>query len=105
VNFIRGYDPRTGKELWRLGRSSKNHGTHAYLWPTICLLLQRRGPERRFCGAAKRSRRSHFGGLVKRNSEAIVWSRTGRGIVHADAACLHGTLYVLGNNGLFDATI
>ena len=22
-NFIRGYDPRTGKELWRLGKSSK----------------------------------------------------------------------------------
>ncbi len=22
-NFVRGYDPRTGKELWRLGRSSK----------------------------------------------------------------------------------
>jgi hypothetical protein len=30
-NFIRGYDPITGKELWKIGGSSKDHRADATL--------------------------------------------------------------------------
>ena len=48
-NFIRGYDPKTGRELWRLGGSSKITA------PTPDL---RRGPARRSRAGARRSGRS-----------------------------------------------
>jgi len=37
------------------------------------------------------------------SSEAIVWSRTGRGSYMPTPLVYRGILYVLGNNGLFDA--
>src|SRR5207244_1219242 len=39
----------------------------------------------------------------KTNSEAIVWSRTGRGSYMPTPLVYNGILYVLANSGLFDA--
>ena len=39
----------------------------------------------------------------KTNSEAIVWSRTGRGSYMPTPLIYNGILYVLANNGLLDA--
>ena len=88
-NFIRGYDPRTGKELWKIGGSSKITA------PTPVL---RRGHVRRRewtrTGAADLRRASAGArgdltlpdGVAK--SEAVAWSRTGPWVVHAHATNL-----------------
>jgi outer membrane protein assembly factor BamB len=102
-NFIRGYDPRTGKELWRLGGSSKITAPTPIFAQGLFVVVSGRGPERPIFVV----RPNAHGDLTlpegKSNSEAIVWSRTGRGSYMPTPIVYNGTLYVLGNNGLFDA--
>ena len=45
-NYIRGYDPRTGKELWRLGRSSKITAPTPVFADDLFVVASGRGPER-----------------------------------------------------------
>src|ERR1051325_7041230 len=45
-NFIRGYDPRTGKELWRLGKSSKITAPTPVFADDMLVVVSGRGPER-----------------------------------------------------------
>jgi outer membrane protein assembly factor BamB len=45
-NFIRGYDPLTGKELWRLGRSSKITAPTPIFTDDVFVIASGRGPER-----------------------------------------------------------
>jgi outer membrane protein assembly factor BamB len=102
-NFIRGYDPRTGKELWRLGGSSKITAPTPIFADGLFVVVSGRGPERPIFVV----RPNAHGDLTlpdgKSNSEAIAWSRTGRGSYMPTPLVYNGTLYVLGNNGLFDA--
>jgi outer membrane protein assembly factor BamB len=102
-NFIRGYDPRTGRELWRLGRSSKITAPTPIFADGLFVVVSGRGPERPIFVV----RPNYRGDLTlpegKTNSEAIVWSRTGRGSYMPTPLVYNGILYVLGNNGLFDA--
>ena len=102
-NFIRGYDPRTGKELWRLGGSSKITAPTPIFAEGLFVVVSGRGPERPIFVV----RPNAHGDLTlpdgKSNSETVVWSRTGRGSYMPTPLVYNGTLYVLGNNGLFDA--
>ena len=102
-NFIRGYDPRTGKELWRLGGSSKITAPTPIFAEGLFVVVSGRGPERPIFVV----RPNAHGDLTlpdgKSNNEAVVWSRTGRGSYMPTPLVYNGTLYVLGNNGLFDA--
>jgi outer membrane protein assembly factor BamB len=102
-NFIRGYDPRTGKELWRLGGSSKITAPTPIFADGLFVVVSGRGPERPIFVV----RPNAHGDLTlpdgNSNSEAIAWSRTGRGSYMPTPLVYNGTLYVLGNNGLFDA--
>ncbi|HEX5732941.1 MAG TPA: PQQ-binding-like beta-propeller repeat protein, partial [Blastocatellia bacterium] len=45
-NYIRGYDPRTGKELWRLGRSSKITAPTPVFTDDMFVVVSGRAPER-----------------------------------------------------------
>src|SRR5258706_237778 len=45
-NYIRGYDPRTGKELWRLGGSSKITAPTPVFSDDMFAVVSGRGPER-----------------------------------------------------------
>ena len=78
-NFIRGYDPRTGKELWRLGGSSKITAPTPIFGEGLFVVASGRGPERPILWYKS----SAHGDLTlptgKTASEAIVWSKTGRG--------------------------
>jgi outer membrane protein assembly factor BamB/protein tyrosine phosphatase (PTP) superfamily phosphohydrolase (DUF442 family) len=102
-NYIRGYDPRTGKELWRLGKSSKITAPTPIFADDILVVASGRGPERPIfvlkAGA--------HGDLTlpegKTSSDAILWSRTGRGSYMPTPLIYKGILYVLANNGTFDA--
>jgi outer membrane protein assembly factor BamB len=102
-NFIRGYDPRTGKELWKLGQSSKITAPTPVAADDVFVVASGRGPERPIFVIRPGSR----GDLTLRDgetrSQSIVWSRTGRGSYMPTPLVYAGLLYVLANNGVFDA--
>jgi len=102
-NFIRGYDPRTGKELWRLGRSSKITAPTPIFADGVFVVVSGRGPERPIFVVRPNARGDLTLPEGKTNSESIVWSRTGRGSYMPTPLIYNGILYVLSNNGLFDA--
>jgi len=102
-NFIRGYDARTGAELWRLGGSSKITAPTPLFANGVFIVASGRGPERPIFVVRPDARGDVTLRDGKTNNEAIVWSRTGRGSYMPTPLVYNGILYVLGNNGLFDA--
>jgi outer membrane protein assembly factor BamB len=102
-NFIRGYDPRTGKELWRLGRSSKITAPTPIFADGVFVVVSGRGPERPIFVVRPSARGDLTLPDGKTSSETVVWSRTGRGSYMPTPLIYNGILYVLANNGLFDA--
>ncbi|HEV2837098.1 MAG TPA: PQQ-binding-like beta-propeller repeat protein [Pyrinomonadaceae bacterium] len=102
-NYIRGYDPRTGKELWRLGKSSKITAPTPIFADDILVVASGRGPERPIFVVKAGSRGDLTLPDGKTSSESIIWSRTGRGSYMPTPLIYKGLLYVLANNGTFDA--
>ena len=102
-NFIRGYDPRTGKELWRLGRSSKITAPTPVFADDILVVVSGRGPERPIFVIKAGARGDLTLPDGKTSSDAVIWSRTGRGSYMPTPLIYNGILYVLANNGTFDA--
>ncbi len=102
-NFIRGYDPVTGKELWRVGRSSKITAPTPIFSDGVFVVASGRGPERPIFVVRPNARGDVTLAEGKTASESIVWSRTGRGSYMPTPLIYKGILYVLANNGLFDA--
>ena len=101
--FIRGYDPRTGKELWRLGRSSKITAPTPLFADEKFLIVSGRHPERPIFVVKAGSRGDLTLPEGKTSSDAIPWSRSGRGSYMPTPLIYDGIVYVLNNNGLFDA--
>ena len=101
--FVRGYDPRTGKELWRLGGSSKITAPTPIFADGLFIVASGRAPERPIFAIKPGAR----GDLTLKNGETssreVVWSRTGRGSYMPTPLVHDGILYVLANNGVFDA--
>jgi outer membrane protein assembly factor BamB len=102
-NYIRGYDPRTGKELWRLGGSSKITAPTPVFSDDVFAVVSGRAPERPIFVVKAGARGDLTLPEGKSNSEAIAWSRTGRGSYMPTPLIYDGILYVLANNGLLDA--
>jgi outer membrane protein assembly factor BamB len=102
-NYIRGYDPRTGKELWRLGGSSKITAPTPVFSDDMFTVVSGRAPERPIFVVKAGARGELTLPEGKSNSEAIAWSRTGRGSYMPSPLIYNGILYVLANNGLLDA--
>lgn len=102
-NFIRAYDPRTGKELWRLGRSSKITAPTPIYTEDLIVVASGRGPERPIFAVKASARGDLTLADGKTSSETIVWSKTGRGSYMPTPLIYRGLLYVLANNGTFDA--
>lgn len=102
-NYIRGYDPRTGKELWRLGRSSKITAPTPVFADGMFVVVSGRAPERPIFVIKAGARGDITLPEGKTNSESVAWSRTGRGSYMPTPLIYDGMLYVLANNGLLDA--
>jgi outer membrane protein assembly factor BamB len=101
--FIRGYDPRGGKELWRLGGSSKITAPTPIFAEGVFVVASGRAPERPIF-AIKPDARGDItltGGNT--SGGAVVWSKSGRGSYMPTPLAYNGLLYVLANNGVFDA--
>lgn len=102
-NFIRAYDPRSGKELWRLGRSSKITAPTPIFADDVLVVVSGRGPERPIFVVKAGARGDLTLADGQTSSDAVVWSRTGRGSYMPTPLIYNGILYVLANNGTFDA--
>jgi outer membrane protein assembly factor BamB len=102
-NFVRGYDPRTGKELWRLGPTSKITAPTPIFGDGLFVVASGRGPERPIFVVRPGSRGDLTLPGAETHSEAVAWSRTGRGPYMPTPLIYRDLLYVLGNNGVFDA--
>jgi outer membrane protein assembly factor BamB len=102
-NFIRGYDPRTGMELWRLGRSSKITAPTPVAGEDLIVVASGRGPERPIFAVRPGARGDITLPEGQTSSKTVAWSRTGRGPYMPTPLVYRGLLYVLDNNGIFDA--
>ena len=102
-NFIRGYDPRTGAERWRLGRSSKITAPTPIAADGLVVVASGRAPERPIFAVRPGARGDITPASDATASAGVVWSKTGRGSYMPTPLAYHGILYVLGNNAVFDA--
>jgi outer membrane protein assembly factor BamB len=102
-NFIRGYDPRTGRELWKLGGSSKITAPTPILADDLIVVASGRDPERPIFAVKPGARGDLTLGPDRTNSESIAWSHTRRGSYMPTPLAYRGLLYVLANNGVLDA--
>jgi outer membrane protein assembly factor BamB len=102
-NFVRGYDPRTGSELWKLGGSSKITAPTPIFANGLHIIASGRTPERPVFAVRPGAR----GDLTLANdsteSAHVAWSKTGRGSYMPTPLAYRGRLYILANNGVFDA--
>jgi outer membrane protein assembly factor BamB len=102
-NFIRGYDPVSGKELWRLGGSSKiTAPTPIYSGGLILVASGRRPEAPIFAIRAGAAGDITLAGEQTQN-RSVAWSKTQRGSYMPTPLFYRGMLYVLGNAGIFDA--
>ena len=102
-NFIRGYDPVTGEELWRLGGSSKITAPTPVFDDGVFVVASGRAPERPIFVIRPQARGDITLAGGKTSNDAVVWSKTGRGPYMPTPLVYRGQVYVLANNGVFDA--
>ena len=102
-NYVRGYDPRTGRELWRLGRSSKITAPTPVFAEDLFVVVSGRAPERPIFVVRGGARGDITPPEGQTDSAAVAWSRTGRGSYMPTPLVYRGLLYVLANNGVLDA--
>ena len=102
-NFIRSYDPQGGKELWRVGPSSKITAPTPVAGSDLIVVASGRPPERPIFVVRPDARGDLTLPQGKTSSQQIAWSRTGRGPYMPTPLIYNGLLYVLANNGILDA--
>lgn len=101
-NFVRGYDPMTGEELWRLGGSSKITAPTPIFADDLVVVASGRAPERPIF-VIRPGGRGDITPADGVSGSHVVWRKTGRGSYMPTPVVYDSTLYVLGNAGLFDA--
>jgi outer membrane protein assembly factor BamB len=101
-NFIRGYDPASGRELWRLGGSSKITAPTPVSSGNLIIVASGRRPEAPIFAI----RAGAVGDITppsgKSVSRSVVWSKTQRGSYMPTPLIYRDYVYVLGNAGVFD---
>ena len=100
-NFIRGYDPASGKELWRLGGSSKITAPTPVASGDLIIVASGRRPE-----APIFAIRAGAGGDItlpsgESSSRSVAWSKQQRGSYMPTPVIYGGYVYVLNNDGVF----
>lgn len=101
-NLIRGYDPATGEELWRLGGSSKITAPTPVFGNGLIFVASGRRPEAPIF-AIRPGANGDITLPAKQTSNAsVAWSKQQRGSYMPTPLLHNGLLYVLGNAGIFD---
>ena len=99
-NFIRGYDPRTGRELWRLGRSSKITAPTPVFDGNLIVVMSGRRPNAPIF-VVKAGARGDITLQEKATSGGnVLWSRERSGSYMPTPMIYRGYLYVLKNEGI-----
>ena len=99
-NFIRGYDPETGKELWRLGGSSKITAPTPVFSEDLIVVASGRRPEAPiFVIRAGANGDITLAGEQK-TSAYVAWTRQRSGSYMPTPLIYQGYLYVLQNQGI-----
>jgi outer membrane protein assembly factor BamB len=101
-NFIRGYDPATGVELWRLGGSSKITAPTPIFAEGLVIVASGRAPERPIFAI----RPGATGDITLESDQTtnrfIAWSKVRKGPYMPTPLIYQSRLYVVNNQGLFD---
>lgn len=103
TKFIRAYDPRDGKELWKLGGSSNITAPTPIFADGLILVASGRAPERPLFAVREDARGDLTLPEGETTSKSVAWSYRGRGSYMPTPLIYQGIVYVLNNNGLFDA--
>jgi len=100
--LIRGYNPDTGKELWRLGGSSQITAPTPVFFEDLIVVASGRRPEAPVF--VVRAGASGNITLAKGtfSSDQVAWSRQQRGPYMPTPLIYGGLLYVLANQGILD---
>jgi len=102
-NFVRGYDPTSGKELWKLGGSSKITAPTPIFAAGLHIVASGRAPERPVFAVRPGARGDLTLAKGEERGEHVAWSKTGRGSYMPTPLAYGGLLYILANNGVLDA--
>jgi outer membrane protein assembly factor BamB len=103
ANYIRGYDPDTGAERWRLGGSSKITAPTPVVSRDAIIVASGRAPERPIFAIKPGASGDITLADGHRSNRHVLWSKTGRGSYMPTPLIYHGLVYVLANQGLLDA--
>jgi hypothetical protein len=102
-NFIRGYDPETGAERWRLGGSSKITAPTPIFSKDLVVVASGRAPERPIFAIRPGGAGDITPSGGAESGAHVAWRKTGRGSYMPTPLIYGDLLYVLANAGLFDA--
>jgi outer membrane protein assembly factor BamB len=102
-NYIRGYDPDTGAELWRLGGSSKITAPTPVFTTDLIVVASGRAPERPIFAIKPGARGDITLKGDEQSNQSIAWRKTGRGSYMPTPIIYGDLVYVLGNDGVFSA--
>ena len=101
-NFIRGYDAATGKELWRLGGSSKITAPTPVFADDLIVVASGRRPEAPIFVLRAGAVGDITLGEGQTSSAHVAWSKRQRGSYMPTPLIYGGHLYVLSNQGVLD---
>jgi len=102
-NYVRGYDPETGAERWRLGGSSKITAPTPIVSKDLIIVASGRAPERPIFAIKPGGSGDITPAAGVPSTAHVPWRKTGRGSYMPTPLVYQDVLYVLGNAGLFDA--
>lgn len=100
-NFIYGYDPETGDELWRLGGSSQITSPTPVYSDSVIIVCSGRGPEAPIFAIKTGSAGDITLPDGETSSDNILWSKTKVGPYMPTPIIYRGYFYMLNNNGTF----
>ncbi len=101
-NFIRGYNPKTGEELWRLGGSSQITAPTPIFSDDLIIVASGRRPEKPIFAIRAGANGDITLPANQTSNEYVVWSNQGRGPYMPTPIIYKDHLYVLQNQGIFD---
>jgi outer membrane protein assembly factor BamB len=100
-NYIYGYDPKTGNELWRLGGSSKITAPTPIFSDSIIIVCSGRGPEAPIFAIKTGATGNITLEQDRISNESVLWSKTRRGPYMPTPIIYRGYFYTCNNNGRF----
>ncbi len=101
-SFIRGYDPETGKELWRLGGSSKITAPTPIFSEDLIIVASGRRPEAPIFAIRAGASGDITLAEGQTSNSHIAWSKKQRGSYMPTPLIYREHLYVLSNQGILD---